>query len=231
MSDLNLGQLNYDRKYLRDIIFEKLNAAIMDGTLAQGQKITEQQISKEFGVSRTPVREALYKLTATGLVRIIPHQGFLVSKWSAKEIKDVFEIRIVLERLAIELFIKNHSQKNIDTLRDILRKMENAAGENNFVEAAKMNNDFHDLIVRQCGNDEIFHIMEPLKNRISIFRLISISIPSRVDNSLKEHKGILNSIERKNIEEAKGLIEAHIGKVLEIIENKLMEEQHNKSAR
>jgi len=231
MSELNLGELKYDRKYLRDIIFEKLNAAIMDGTLVQGQKITEQQISKEFGVSRTPVREALYKLTATGLIRIIPHQGFLVSKWSAKEIKDVFEIRIVLERLAIELFIKNYSQRNVDTLGDILQKMEDAARESNFVEAAKMNNDFHDLIVKQCGNDEIFHIMEPLKNRISIFRLISISIPLRVNTSLEEHRTILRSISRKDVERAKSLIEAHIGKVLEIIENKLLEEQNKKSAR
>src|SRR6056297_2616980 len=152
MSDLNLGGIDYNRKYLRDVVFESLKDAIMNGKLEQGKMITEQQISREFGISRTPVREALYKLTATGLIRIIPHKGFLISKWSLKEIRDVFEIRIVLERLAIELFIKNSQPDSIGQLKEIIQKMGKAAKENNFIEAAKMNNKFHDLIIKESNN-------------------------------------------------------------------------------
>ena len=231
MSDLNLGGIDYNRKYLRDVVFESLKDAIMNGKLEQGKMITEQQISREFGISRTPVREALYKLTATGLIRIIPHKGFLISKWSIKEIRDVFEIRIVLERLAVELFIRNYYQENLEELENITRKMEKAVQENNFMEAAKMNNKFHDLIIEKSDNHEISNVMEPLKNKINIFRLISISTPSRLKTSLAEHRNILASISKKDIEDAKKLIEIHIRKVLDIIEKKLLEEKNNEIKR
>jgi len=231
MSDLNLGGIDYNRKYLRDVVFESLKDAIMNGKLEQGKMITEQQISREFGISRTPVREALYKLTATGLIRIIPHKGFLISKWSIKEIRDVFEIRIVLERLAVELFIRNYYQENLEELENITRKMEKAVQENNFMEAAKMNNKYHDLIIEKSDNHEISNVMEPLKNKINIFRLISISTPSRLKTSLAEHRNILASISKKDIEDAKKLIEIHIRKVLDIIEKKLLEEKNNEIKR
>ncbi len=231
MSDLNLGGIDYKRKYLRDVVFESLKDAIMNGKLEQGKMITEQQISREFGISRTPVREALYKLTATGLIRIMPHKGFLISKWSIKEIRDVFEIRIVLERLAVELFIKNYYQENLEELENITRKMEKAVQENNFIEAAKMNNKFHDLIIEKSDNHEISNVMEPLKNKINIFRLISISTPSRLKTSLAEHQSILDSISQKDIVNAKKLIEIHIRKVLDIIEKKLLEEKNNEIKR
>jgi len=231
MGDLNLGGIDYNRKYLRDVVFESLKDAIMNGKLEQGKMITEQQISREFGISRTPVREALYKLTATGLVRIIPHKGFLISKWSIKEIRDVFEIRIVLERLAVELFIRNYYQENLEELENITKKMEKAVQENNFMEAAKMNNKFHDLIIEKSDNHEISNVMEPLKNKINIFRLISISTPSRLKTSLAEHRNILASILKKDIENAKKLIEIHIRKVLDIIEKKLLEEKNNEIKR
>ncbi len=231
MSDLNLGGIDYNRKYLRDVVFESLKDAIMNGKLEQGKMITEQQISREFGISRTPVREALYKLTATGLIRIMPHKGFLISKWSIKEIRDVFEIRIVLERLAVELFIKNYYQENLEELENITRKMEKAVQENNFIEAAKMNNKFHDLIIEKSDNHEISNVMEPLKNKINIFRLISISTPSRLKTSLAEHQSILDSISQKDIVNAKKLIEIHIRKVLDIIEKKLLEEKNNEIKR
>lgn len=231
MGDLNLGGIDYNRKYLRDVVFESLKDAIMNGKLEQGKMITEQQISREFGISRTPVREALYKLTATGLVRIIPHKGFLISKWSIKEIRDVFEIRIVLERLAVELFIRNYYQENLEELENITKKMEKAVQENNFMEAAKMNNKFHDLIIEKSDNHEISNVMEPLKNKINIFRLISISTPSRLKTSLAEHRNILASISKKDIENAKKLIEIHIRKVLDIIEKKLLEEKNNEIKR
>lgn len=227
MSDLNLGKLDYDRKYLRDIIFEKLQKAIINRKLKQGKIITEQQISREFSVSRTPVREALYKLTATGLIKIIPNKGFLISKWSIKEIKDVFEIRIILECMAVELFIKNISQENVKRLEEIIRKTEKIVKEKNFMEMAKMNNKFHGLIIEKSNNREIFNVIEPLINRINMFRLISISTPSRLEKSLDEHKSIFNSIAKKDIVNAKRLIEIHIREVFKIIEKKLLLEEEN----
>jgi len=225
MGITNLGKLVYNRPYLRDVIFEKLKKAIINGKLQQGKIITELQISKEFGVSRTPVREALYKLTATGLIRKAPNKGFLVSTWSIKEIKDVFEIRIALECLAVKLFIENSCSEDVESLRGILEKMKKAVKEKNFMEMTKMNNNFHNVIIRKSGNSEILHTLEPLKNKINIFRLISISTPTRSEKSLNEHESILDSIVKKDIDSAKKLFEIHIKSSLNVIEKKFGKEK------
>jgi len=83
MGKLQIGNIKDERKYLRDIIFEKLQQAIFSGKFKSGERITEKEITEELKVSRTPVREALYRLASTGLIKIIPHRGFVISRWSS----------------------------------------------------------------------------------------------------------------------------------------------------
>jgi len=217
--ETNLGKIKYERQYLRDVVYEKIKSKILDGTLSEGKKITVTDISNELCISRTPVREALYKLTATGLIKILPHKGFLINSWSVKEVKDVFEVRAVLECLAIELFIKNLSQENIRKLEEMFLIMKEASLENDFIKVAKMNNEFHDYIVDKSNNSEVARLMEQLKNKIEMFRLISISKPSRIKYSLEEHNKIFDSIKKKDVDGAKNNLKIHINKAKNIITN------------
>ncbi|MBA7580501.1 hypothetical protein ES708_22393 [subsurface metagenome] len=225
MGRLQIGNIKDERKYLRDLIFEKLQQAIFSKKFKSGERITEKEIAEELRVSRTPVREALYRLASTGLIKIIPHRGFLISRWSSKEIKDVIELRIALEVFAVKLAIQRILPNEIDELKTLIIKMEKAVKKEDMMKASHLNSLFHDKIILASKNKELFEVMEPIKNKIHHFRIISIFTPNRLEGSLKEHKEILNALINKDDELAQKLMAQHIQEVGLIIEKKLKEKE------
>lgn len=226
MGRLQIGNIKDERKYLRDLIFEKLQQAIFSGKFKSGKRITEKEVAEELSVSRTPVREALYRLASTGLIKIIPHRGFLISKWSSMEIRDVMEIRIALEMLAVRLAVKRILPEEIEELKDLIIKMDKAVMKGDIKKVSYLNTEFHNRIVFASKNKELLDVMEPIKNKIHHFRIISISTPNRLKESHKEHEEILNALISKNAELAQKLIYQHIQKVSSIIEKKLKEKEN-----
>ena len=228
MNTFQIGSIVNKQKYLRDHIFEKLQQAIYSGKLKSGERVTEKKVAEELGVSRTPVREALYRLTSLGLIKMIPHRGFLISRWSSKEIEDVIELRSVLEAFAGRLAIRHISEKEIDELKDLINKMRKAVSKGDVIKASCLNSLFHDKIVHASRNKELSEVMEPIKNKIYHFRIISISTPNRLKKSFEEHKKILDAIINKDIELAQALISQHIKKIGLIIKGKIKEKEEQK---
>ena len=225
MGRLQIGNIKDERKYLRDIIFEKLQQAIFSGKFKSGERITEKEITEELKVSRTPVREALYRLASTGLIKIVPHRGFVISRWSSKEIKDVIELRIALEVFAVKLAIQRILPNEINELKILIAKMEKAVEKVDMMKASHLNSLFHDKIILASKNKELFEVMEPIKNKIHHFRIISIFTPNRLEGSLKEHKAIFNALKNKDDESAQRLMAEHIQEVGSIIEKKIKEKE------
>lgn len=229
MNTFQIGSIANKQKYLRDRIFEKLQQTIFSGKFKSGERITEKEIAEKLRVSRTPVREALYRLASIGMIKIIPHRGFMIGRWSAKEIKDVMEIRVALEMLAVRLTIQRISPKEIDELKILLIEMEEAVKKEDITRASQLNTLFHDKIIIASKNKELSQAIEPLKNKIYHFRIISISSPNRLKESFEEHKKILDAIINKDIELAQGLISQHIKKVGLIIKEKIKEKEEQET--
>ena len=229
MNTFQIGSIVNKQKYLRDHIFEKLQQAIYSGKLKSGERLTEKKVAEELGVSRTPVREALYRLTSLGLIKMIPHRGFLISRWSSKEIEDVIELRSVLEAFAVRLAIRYILKKEIDELKDLINKMEKAVLKRDVMKASCLNSLFHDKIVHVSRNKELSEVMESIKNKIYHFRIISLSSPNRLKESFEEHKKILDVIINKDSELAQELISQHIKKIGLIIKKKTKEKQEQET--
>jgi len=229
MSRLQIGNIRNEPKYLRDIVFEKLQKAVFSGKFKSGDRITEKEIAEELKVSRTPVREALYRLASTGLIKIIPHRGFIISRWSSKEIKDVIELRIALEIFAVKLAIQRILPNEINELKTLIVKMDKAVKKEDMMKASHLNYLFHNKIILASKNKELFEVTEPIKNKIHHFRIISISSPNRLKESFEEHKKILDAIINKDIELAQGLTSQHIKKVGFIIKEKIEEKQEQET--
>lgn len=221
MSNLQLEKIKNERKFLRDLVYEKLQQFLREEKFNPGDKVTEKEIAKELGVSRTPVREALYRLAATGLIKIIPHRGFIVSKWTIKELKDVIFVRAVLEKLAIKLAIENILPEEIKELKNLIIEIEKAVKYKNIPKSSDLNTLFHDKIVLASRNRELFKIMKFLKDKICGFRIIAISSSKRLDDSLKEHNKILDALINKDVDLAETLIHEHIQRIGSVIEEKL----------
>ena len=229
MGRLQIGNIRNEPKYLRDLIFETLHQAIFSGKFKPGDRITEKEITEELKVSRTPVREALYRLASTGLIKIIPHRGFIISRWSSKEIKDVIELRIALEIFAVKLAIQRILPNEINELKTLIVKMDKAVKKEDMMKASHLNYLFHNKIILASKNKELFEVTEPIKNKIHHFRIISISSPNRLKESFEEHKKILDAIINKDIELAQELTSKHIKKVGFIIKEKIEEKQEQET--
>lgn len=206
-------------KPLRELVFESLREAIIQGRLRPGERLMEIQLAEELGVSRTPVREAIRKLELEGLVLMIPRKGAYVSQISMKDIADVFEIRRALEGLAARLAAERATDEEIERLERALVKISEVAEADDLSGAVALDTDFHEELMAASHNPRLSQLVSNLREQIQRFRLTSLSHPGRVKLAVEEHRKIVDAIAGRDAELAQNLAYEHI----ENAENSLME--------
>ena len=221
MSRLQIGKIKKDREYLRSLVFKKLQQAIYTEKIKSGEKITEREIVKEFGVSRTPVREALCMLTTTGLIKFIPDKGFVIGKLTAKEIKNVMETRMALEMFALRLAIQRIKPTEIRNLNLLLSKMKRAVKNKDIVKVFNISNLFYDQIILASENEELFNFIQLLNNKIYHFRNVSFSTPNELEEYFTEHEKMLKALINKDEDAVQKLAKESIQRVNSIINRKI----------
>jgi len=197
-------------KPLREIVFESLREAIINGTLKPGERLMELQLAEQMGVSRTPVREAIRKLELEGFVVMVPRKGAYVSGISVRDIVDIFEVRAALESLAAGLAAERITEEELDELERVLFQIaEASAGENIGIIAEKDAN-FHELLFRASRNQRLVNMITHLQEHIQRFRTTSLSVPGRTKHAIEEHKNIVGAIGERNVELAQALAREHV---------------------
>ena len=172
----NLTKLNLDKyKPLRDVVFENLREAIVEGNLKPGQRLMEVQLAEQLGVSRTPVREAIRKLELEGLVVMIPRKGAYVANMSLKDVIDVLEIRSSLEGLAASLSAERITDEDIKTLESIVEEFEQNVDESNVEALLKNDVEFHECIFKSTNNKKLHQLINSLWEQVYRFRVTYIS--------------------------------------------------------
>ena len=183
-----------------------------------GEKLLENNIAEQLGVSRTPIREAIKGLAAEGLVKMNPNQGVVVINVSIEDLQEVLKIRKVLEGLATSIAAEKISQEEITKLEGIIKKMSTSIYKNDVVVYSELNAEFHNLILNACGNKRLMKICVNLSDSDHRFRIRSLrSNPERLKYSLKEHQEILEALKRKDSIQAERLSQAHLDNVLKNI--------------
>lgn len=225
MSEPRLIPIKLDNyKPLREIVFETLREAIIQGRLEPGERLMEIQLAEEMGVSRTPVREAIRKLELEGFVVMVPRKGAYVAGVSVKDIVDVFEVRAALEALAAGLAAERATPEELEEMeRASLQIYEASDGQiDNIVER---DTDFHNLIYKASRNQRLIQIITLLKEQIQRFRTTSLSQPGRLKHAVDEHKAIIEAISDRNVELANNLAREHIETAEQIFLNAMGEEK------
>lgn len=212
-------------------VYHLLKAEIIKESLKPGNKLLEEKIAKQLGVSRTPIREALKQLAAEGFVKMIPNQGMMVSKTSIKDIQEVLQIRGVLEELAARLAAKLIKKEEIKELEKYIEQMEYYTNKNDFLAFSEMDAEFHELVLNICGSNRLIQIRKNLSDQAHRYRIRSLSIPGRLKHSLKEHREIVEALMQKDSEQADRLSQKHIENVLKnILKHEIKEEDKYKDA-
>lgn len=206
-----------DYELLGKKVYRVLKSKIIKGSFEPGDKLLESRIAKQLGVSRTPVREALRQLAAAGFVKMIPNQAIIVNDISIKDLREVLQIRGVLEGLAAWLAAFLITKEKIKVLETCNENMEKLIGQNNIIAFGKESNKFHSVILEICENNRLIQIRENLADQIYKYRNISLHIPGRLESALKEHKEITEALKQGNADKADALSKTHIANVLKNI--------------
>lgn len=177
---------------IRSQVLENLRQAILDRRLAPGQRLIERELVELTGVSRTSVREALRELAAEGLVTAIPNKGMVVTSVSAEEARQLYQVRSVLEGLAGRLFVENAGAAQRKALVRALERVERQAARGAPVLAAK--DAFYDVLFEGGGNDALRSVVGTLHARVSVLRSRSLSVPGRLEHSVKELHAIVDAV-------------------------------------
>ncbi|MEW5953738.1 MAG: GntR family transcriptional regulator [Bacillota bacterium] len=211
MDNQKLLPIKLDKyKPLREIVFETLREAIIQGRLRPGERMMEVQLAEEMGVSRTPVREAIRKLELEGFVVMVPRKGAYVAGISVKDIVDVFEVRAALEALAAGLAAERITGEEMEELERSLVQITELSSRNSIDDIVAVDTSFHDIIYRASRNERLIQIVTHLQEQIQRFRTASLSLPGRTKWALDEHKKIVEAIADRNVELAQNLARDHI---------------------
>lgn len=195
---------------LRDVVFKTLRQGILTGELKPGERLMEIHLANKLGVSRTPIREAIRKLELEGLVTMIPRRGAEVAQITEKSMKDVLEVRKVLDNLSVELACDRITEEEKEMLQNACVDFEDAVKTGDFSMIAKTDVAFHDIIVAATRNIRLSQMVNNLAEQMYRYRFEYIKDSTQHNRLVQEHKEICDGIVSGNKEKALEAIEAHI---------------------
>ena len=214
-------RVEYKTVSLADQVFERLEAEILSGKYQRGEVVTELQLCAELGVSRTPVREALRRLSQEHLIEDSP-RGTVVLGVVRKDFEDMCAIRLRIEGLAVRGFIDNLSEDSLRQLREAVEFQEFYLNKSDPDHIKAMDSRFHELIYQNCGSAILCDTLSPLHKKVQKFRRLSIEQAGRAETSVREHRAIYEAIAAKDADLAERLMNEHVGNAMQtIIEKEL----------
>jgi DNA-binding GntR family transcriptional regulator len=206
---------------LRQQVLEKIRNAIAVGQLAPGNRLVERELCEITGVSRTLIRESLRQLESEGLVEVIPNKGPIVATISARQAREVFQLRAELEGLASQLFAELASDTQMKALQDTFAQLREAYASGNSVTMLAAKTRFYDCLVAGSGNETLGNVLRQLHARAMVLRATSLSQPGRTAESEREIAEIMKAIRKRDGAAARQASVAHITKAAQAALNVL----------
>ncbi len=195
---------------LRDVVFKKLRRAILLEELKAGERLTEIRLADRLGVSRTPIREAMRKLELEGLVVMVPRRGAVVAKISEKNLRDVLEIRRVLDMLCARLACERMSEEAKEKLNTACQDFEEAVKSGDLRDVAQKDVALHNIIIEATGNLTLQQMLDNLAEQMYRYRVKYLKDDSQYQTLSREHRAICKSIMSGDQETAVRLAKEHI---------------------
>jgi DNA-binding GntR family transcriptional regulator len=197
-------------KSIRQKIYDHLREQLLSGEIPPNQHLIETKIAKEIGTSRTPVREALHNLELEGLIESIPRVGYVVKSIKEAEVEEICEIRKAVEEVATRWAIEKAPQRLIEALRKNISISEEKAvhgDPRNFID---LDAQYHEIITKLSGSKRLQELAQTLRRHMLRYRTQSIYLMDNVLRAIDGHKGILEAIEKGDLEEVNRAIGRHL---------------------
>ena len=189
-------------KIVRDQVYQILRDEICSGKYPPGSWLQESELSEHLGVSRSPVRESLRRLVADGLLMEIPNKGVFVKEFTARDIDEIFDMRVMLESYAIRKSRSRMTSARLQKLFDILEELERTYAAGDLAAYTQIDEVLHNRIVELSENSLVISTYDRVRSMNQQFRVLSLTSHRRFDESLEEHRQIVQSLAVGDVETA-----------------------------
>ncbi|MBT2690375.1 GntR family transcriptional regulator [Bacillus sp. ISL-47] len=194
---------------IRERVYLHIKDLILDGEFKAGDRLVERELAERLNISRTPIREALFRLESQGFVKTVPRKGVIVADISEKEIIEVFTILSSLEVLAAKLAVQKLDDETKSKFSASIKKVENYLNHPD-EDASDLHRDLNHLLYSSAKNVKLYEMLSGLSDYIRAFAKIGHKNPGRAKQSMEEHLKIMEAIVNKEIEMAEYLTKIHI---------------------
>lgn len=196
---------------VRKKAYEHLKTAILSGHLSPKERLTEEHLAETLGVSRTPVREALYKLEAEGLIRPLKTRGFIVSGDSKEEVKELFELRAILEGYALRIISEKITREGLQHLGTFIDKAQAALEANRMGDVFKWNTRFHDYLHELVSDSiRLYRLIVDMRKQVLRHRKVTLQSIEGAQRTIDGHQKILLALRLKDPELCEKTMREHI---------------------
>jgi DNA-binding GntR family transcriptional regulator len=207
---------------LREHAYVALRQRLMEGEFSFRDRLTEERLAALLGVSRTPVREALTRLAGDGLVEKRPDGGYYPAEPDLAGLRDLYEIRVVLELRGMERALESgvsHEAALLEPLRDYWRALRAAPPEPDPSFVA-LDEDFHLTLSRASGNVELANMLDAINARIRPVRMHDFLTADRIHLTIEQHLGIVETVLAGDMADAVRKLRSHVGESMEVVEKR-----------
>lgn len=213
--ELTLSMDNYQYMPLRDVVFHTLREAILHGELKSGERLMEIKLANRLGVSRTPIREAIRMLELEGLVIMVPRKGAQVAQITEKDLKDVLEVRMGLEELAVKFACERITPEQMSKLEQAAREFETqvySVEQEDITALAEADVKFHELIYQATGNQRLVQLINNLREQMYRYRIEYLKDVKIRESLIEEHNAICQALKNRDAQSAYRYTFVHISR-------------------
>jgi DNA-binding GntR family transcriptional regulator len=195
---------------IRERVYFHIKDLILDGEFKTGDRLVERELAERLNISRTPIREALFRLESQGFVKTVPRKGVIVADISEKEIIEVFTILSSLEVLAAKLAVQKLDDETKSKFIACIKKVEVCLQDKNENDYSDLHSEMNYLLYSSAKNSKLYEMLSGLSDYIRAFAKIGYKKPGRAEQSMEEHVKIMEAIINQEIEMAEYLTKIHI---------------------
>jgi DNA-binding GntR family transcriptional regulator len=200
----------FENLTLSQRVYKHLREEILADRLSPGTELSEVALAQELAISRGPIREAMGRLAAEGLIKVQPRRRAVVRSLTPQELIDAYEVREALEVLAVRLAVPRVTEDDLARLEQLVDQMAGHAKANAIGDFFTANVAFHETLCELSGNAKLQEVHHRLEGEIGRFQARTLALRGSLDGSLTEHRAILAAIRLRNVEKAAALAAAHV---------------------
>ena len=201
---------NLKKENLGNQVYDQVKGMILRGEIPPGKRIIENEVADSMDISRTPVREAVHKLEAEGFLKPLPKGGYEVRGLTISDVEETFNIRSLLESFAAHLAAVRHSDAELVQLEKKIDEFQRYLDRHDLKRLTQINTEFHELLYALSRSPRLIKMVHDLRDEIFLFRKVILNSEDMARLSNKDHREIIEAINKRETKRAERLVRQHI---------------------